>query len=520
MGFYVNPGNENFRKILAGDIFVDKSMLLAELNRRIGTADCFVCVSRPRRFGKTMAERMIAAYYSKGCDSSELFKPLKVSEDRSFAEHLNRYNVLHVDMNAFLSDYGKDAIVRLKSDVVDDFKRTFSDLDLSWCSTISNCIMEVYRSTSVPFVVIFDEYDSIFRESGSDSLTNDCLMLLNALFKSDAMLSCIALAYLTGILPIIRDKAQSKLNNFDEYTFLSPGMFAKYSGFTEDEVRALCESHNMDFNECKRWYDGYRFKGYDIYSPRSVVSAMQKGEFKAYWNSTSQYEAILDPIRLDADGMRSDIMTMMGGGSVGVNATLFLNTSHKLRNKDDVFTYLCHLGYLAYDDQTHSCRIPNREIRDEWVNALTVSGDYSSLIRMIGDSKRLLESVWALDVEAASDALSAAHERVTSNMTYNNEACFQSAIRLAFFYADSFYTIVLEYPAGKGYVDIAFIPYKPNIPAMVVELKAKGTAGTALDQIRERRCFAGLDRYEGNTLLVGVSYDKDTKRHECVIERH
>ena len=487
MGFYVNPGNDRFGFSVSSEIYVDKTMLLAELNKRLFTEGRFICVSRPRRFGKTMAEAMMAAYYSVGCDSADLFLNTKIASDPSFAKHLNKYNVLHIDVNRFWSQYGGDAISRMHEMVRDDFAEAFPEMSFKDDWEIPNCVMEVFNRTKTPFVVIFDEYDVLFRDERVPSgLLDSYLRFLNVLFKSSDVSTCIALAYITGILPIIREKAQSKLNNFKEITFLNPGRFAQFTGFTEEEVRSLCDRYSMDFNECRSWYDGYRLRGLDIYAPRSVVCAMER---------------------------------MISGESVPLNATRFENDPSRISSRDDVFTYLCHLGYLAYSAEEETCRIPNREVRGEWVNAIEDLPDYSNVLSMIRVSKSLLESVWSGDASAVAAALKKTHEKLTSPLSYDNEKSFQSAIRLAFLYADSYYTLVLEYPAGRGYADIAFIPYKPNIPAMVVELKVEGTSDTALDQIREKRYFAGLDKYEGNMLLVGVSYDKDTKAHECRIER-
>ena len=519
MGLYVNPGNEKFVKAIRSEIYVDKSMLLSELNRRLGTEDCFLAVSRPRRFGKTMAESMMAAYYSKGCDSEGLFKDLKIAGDPGFRKHLNKYNVLHLDINRFWSSYDKDALKRMRLSVLKEFREEFPDVGFDDDSDIADCIITAYKSTRIPFVVILDEYDVIFRDAKVCCIEEDFLRFLNALFKGSDVISCIALAYITGILPIIREKAQSKLNNFKEVTFLKPGRFAPYTGFTVDEVRSLCERYGMDYNECRSWYDGYSMKGQDIYAPRSVVCAMQEGEYQPYWNSTSSYRAVKDLIGLNMAGMKDDVRRMIAGGSVPVNVTKFDNTPARICSKDDVFTFLCHLGYLSYDPDMETCRIPNREVRNEWVNSMEDDSDYVPVVEMIRGSKSLLRSAWEMNEKALAEAMERSHERLASNLSYNNEQSLQSAIRLAFFYADCCYTIVMEYPAGKGYADIAFIPYKPNIPAMLVELKVRGTAGTALDQIREKRCFAGLDKFRGNTLLIGVSYDRSTKAHECKIER-
>ena len=231
--------------------------------------------------------------------------------------------------------------------------------------------MRAYKASGIPFVVIFDEYD---------------------------VTSCIALAYITGILPIIREKAQSKLNNFREITFLEPFRYAPFTGFTSDEVRFLCGKYGMDFEECKSWYDGYAVEGIDIYAPNSMVSAMQNGRFRGYWGQTSTYRVVKDLIGLDMVGM-----------------------------KDDVFTYLCHLGYLAYDIETGTCRIPSNEVRAEWVNSIDENADYASLMGMISGSEELLRSAWAMDCKALSEVLEKSHERLTSSLPYNNEQSLQSA---------------------------------------------------------------------------------------------
>ena len=518
MGFYVNPGNKSFKEDLNCEIFVDKTMLLSELNARIGTSDKFVCVSRPRRFGKTRAERMMSAYYSKGCDSSDLFAGLKIASDSGFDRHLNKYNVLHLDINAFWSENVRKALTMMRSEVTDEFRKEFPDVAFPIRTTIEKCIRLAYEASGIPFVIIIDEYDVIFRDEDAASLVKDYLKLLNALFKSDSMSGCIALAYITGIFPIIREKAQSKLNNFTEFTFLNPGRFAEFTGFTESDVKKLCDRYGMGFAECRSWYDGYKLEGIDVYAPRSVVSAMQNGKYMGYWNQTSTFRVVRDAIALDIDRMRPDVEAMIAGSPVPLNISRFENDPARITSRDDVFTYLCHLGYLAYDVHDGTCRIPNREIRDEWVNALEDFPDDSGILKMIRESKLLLEAVWNGDGYAAAASLERAHEHLTSPLSYNNEKSFQSAIRLAFFYADRYYTIISECPSGKGYADLVFIPYKPNIPAMIVELKLKGTKDTAIDQIRSMRYFAGLEKYAGNTLLVGAAYDRKTKKHECTVE--
>ena len=522
MGIYLNPGNDTFTEIANAKIYVDKTEMIRVTNSFVNTTNKYVCISRPRRFGKTFAGNMLCAYYSKGCDSRELFGRFKISGDPRFAEMLNRFNVIKIDMNSeYQNAKKKEALIeRLTEKIQRELAAAFPDISFHEEDSLGESILNVYAATGETFIFLLDEYDVLVREQVSQSLFDEYLSFLNGLFKSDTLRPAIALAYLTGILPIVRDKVQSKLNNFEEYTVLDPGELAEYVGFTDVEVRQLCEERGADYEECRRWYDGYRLEGLDIYNPESVVKAVQKKSFGGYWGQTSSYEAISDRIRQNFAGTKDSVIRMMAGESVPVNVRSFLNSMTGFSTKDDVFGYLIHLGYLAYDRKTQTCRIPNKEVREEWALALNkVPEEYALTTRIIEDSRELLESTWAGDEAAVARALDAAHIHVTSNRSYNNEDALQSAICLAFIYALNHYTVVREMTAGKGFADVVFIPVKCSHPAMVVELKHGKCAESAIFQIRERRYFQPLAHYRGNLLFVGISYDEKEKTHECRIER-
>lgn len=522
MGIYLNPGNEGFRKIVRREIYVDKTEMIRVINAFIDTSNSYICVSRPRRFGKTFAGNMLCAYYSKGCDSRELFGRFKISKDPHFAEKLNRFNVIKIDMNSEYqnAECEKTLLKNLTEEIKEEFAAAFPNVQFRESDNLARCILRVYAATGETFIVLIDEYDVLVREQVSQSLFDEYLSFLNGLFKSDTLRPAIALAYLTGILPIVRDKVQSKLNNFEEYTVLDPGELAEYAGFTDEEVRQLCEERGGDYEECRRWYDGYRLEGLDIYNPESVVKAVQKKSFGGYWGQTSSYEAISDRIRQNFAGTKDAVIRMLAGESVPVNVRSFLNSMTGFSTKDDVFGYLIHVGYLAYDREAQTCRIPNKEVREEWALALNkVPEEYALTTRIIEDSRDLLESTWAGDEAAVARALDAAHIHVTSNRSYNNEDALQSAICLAYIYALNHYTVVREMTAGKGFADVVFIPVKCSRPAMVVELKHNKCAESAIFQIRERRYFQPLTHYRGNLLFVGISYDEKEKTHECRIER-
>ena len=521
MGIYLNPNNALLQRAKKSEIFVDKSMMIAELNKLVDTENNFLCISRPRRFGKSMMGNMISAYYSKGCDSRELFKDLKIAQDKSFEEYLNKLNVIYIDLNAaYRSAPDKAELIGFITEVVkEELGESFPSVKLTDKDTLPFALQKVYARTNETFVIIIDEYDVLVREQVNAKLFDDYLDFLNGLFKNSNLSPAISLAYLTGILPIVRDKIQSKLNLFTEYSMIDAGRLTEFVGFTAEETQGLCEQYGMDYEECKRWYDGYDLgEVKEIFSPRSVVSAMERKRFGSYWTQTGSYEALKLYILMNFNGMKDDVIKMIGGGKVHVEVDSYLNTMTDFHGKDDVFTYLIHLGYLAYDRKEELCYIPNEEIRKQWIISVQYEQDYQPIIKLVEDSKQLLDATINKDEAAVAVALTEAHTRTTNPLTYNNEASFQSAIGLAYFYANLKYTVIKELPTGKGYADLALIPYVPNIPAMIIELKNNKSAESAINQIKEKKYDDLLEHYRGDLLFVGINYDPDTKEHQCRIE--
>ena len=536
MGMYLNPGYENFREVTRQRIYVDKTMMIAAVNEIMEHGNKYICISRPRRFGKTIAGEMLNAYYSKGCDARELFAPYKIAQDPSFEEKLNKYNVIKIDMNSeYQNTMEKPALIkRLTGKIREEMRAQFPDLTFAEDDSLADCIQKVFDKTGETFVILMDEYDVLVREQVPQDLFDDFLRFLNGLFKSATLRPAISLAYLTGILPVIRDRVQSKLNNFEEYTILNARELAEFAGFTAEEAQTLCETYRIDFEECRRWYDGYLLKKkgsgkgggipeyYEVYNPESLVKSILNGEFDSYWGKTSTYEVISDYVSRNFDGTRDAVLKMISGESVDVNITSYRNTMTDFKTKDDVFTYLMHVGYLTYqaghaDEGT--CRIPNREVRKEWLNAIAAMEDYRETDRIIKDSKELLAETIAGNEDAVAKALDRSHIHVTSNRSYNNEDALQSAIYLAYIFALNRYTVVKEMTAGKGFSDVTFIPFVKDYPAMIIELKKNDSAASAIDQIRDRQYYESLSHYQGDLLFVGVNYDEKEKTHSCKIER-
>ena len=520
MGNYLNPDNSKFQRAVNSDIYVDKTGLIKYTNRVINTMQAYVCVSRPRRFGKSMAADMLTAYYSRGCDSRELFAGLEIAKDENFGGYLNKYDTVFLNVQEFLSRSSdvKELIARIKQRVIRELTRQYPDVELFDSTDLAETMQDIYTESKCPFVLIIDEWDCIFREFKNDKEAQEkYLDFLRDLIKDK---SYIHLAYMTGILPIKKYGTHSALNMFDEFSMINPGPLACYVGFTEKEVEKLCKQYGMDMEEVKNWYDGYSFDGVpSVYSPRSVVNSMRFQKISNYWNQTETFEALQVYIDMNFEHLKDDVLSMIAGESVAVNTESFTNDMETFRTEDDVLTLLIHLGYLAYDDKTKTVKIPNSEIRAEYVNTVSVS-DWGSVSKALKDSADTLNAIWQGREEQVAKVIEQAHFE-TSHIQYNDENALSYTISLALYAARNFYTIHRELAGGKGFADLVFIPKKQfaEKPALVVELKWDKGAEGAIKQIKDKKYFESLEEYKNNMLLVGINYDRETKTHECKIEK-
>ncbi len=520
MGIYVKPSDVSFEMSRNSDIYVDKSMLIAQTNRVCRTERRFLCVSRPRRFGKSMAANMLAAYYSRGCDSSRLFSGLAIEGEESFLVHLNRHNVIRWDVQRFLeSKSGYDRFINdIEDMVIRDLKKEFPECgDFPEGSRLKTVLDEVYGQTGQGFVFIIDEWDCVFRMAKNrEEIQKAYLDFLRGLFKGAEY---VDLAYMTGILPIKKYGEHSALNIFEEYSMLDSAELARFFGFTEEEVHGLCTSTGMDFQDVEKWYDGYLMNDIHIYNPKSVVDAVRRGKCKSYWTGTETYEALKVYIDLDFDGLREAVVGMLGGARCRVDATTSQNDMTTFKTKDDVLTLLIHLGYLAYDEGTEEVFIPNQEIAQEYMRAIKV-GDWGGLTQALNRSEELLRSTWAMDGEAVAAAMSAIHSETASLLKYNNENSLTCTVLMAYYSAKACYmNPIMELPSGKGFADVVYLPKRDTgRPALVVELKWNKSARGAIAQIRDRQYASWIQGYTGDILLVGINYDKKSKEHTCTIE--
>ena len=547
MGKYLNPGCNNYEEALNSDIYVDKTEMIAYVNSVVKTKQKYMCVSRPRRFGKTMAADMLCAYYGKG-ESRQLFVDRKLADNRNWDKYINHFDVVRVIMSDFIkkdSDIS-GSLLKMQKLVVRDLKKQYQDVDYYDVEDIKQSMSDVYEETGKQFVIIIDEWDAVFRVCKEDKDGQKLYLdFLRDWLKDQEY---VALAYMTGILPIKKYGQHSALNMFDEYSIITPMQLAKYTGFTEEEVKLLCEEYGRNFNNIKEWYDGYEANDiippdpnyevqketgkekesnrYSIYSPLSVVKAIRNGLIQNYWNKTENYEALAEYIRMNYDGLKDSVALMMDGGSVKVDIGTYQNDMNTFNSKDDVLALLINLGYLKYDCATQEVTIPNKEILDEFKNS-TKSEEWTDTFISFRKSQELVDATWNSNEDKVAELLEWFHDSV-ENKTYNSEAALSYAVQLAYYAGQKYYTTIQELDSGKGYADLVYLPspHYPDKPALLIELKYDKTIETAADQIRRKNYPQKLEHYKGNILLISVNYEKELdstdamyKHHSCRIEK-
>ena len=525
MGRFVNPDNSAFQVALNSKIYIAKTGLIEYTNSVLDTSDAYICNSRPRRFGKSYTANMLAAYYSKGCNSEEMFSGLDISRKSDFKTHLNQYDVIHIDIQWFLANcYNSNKIVSFLSDsVISELRDIYPDILPLGELSLPDSLSRIKDKTGQKFIIIIDEWDVLIRDEATNYyIQNEYINFLRGMFKGTEPTKYIQLAYLTGILPIKKEKTQSAVNNLEEFTMLHSYELAPYIGFTENEVKMLCQKYDRDFEKVKKWYDGYLLENYEIYNPKAVVSVMLRGKFRSYWSETGSYEVIVPLINMNYDGLKNTIIEMLSGQNVKVNTLTFKNDPANIQSKDDVITYLIHLGYLGYNEKDETAFIPNEEIRHELINAVK-STNWSDLIHFQYESNHLLDATLSMNTQEVAEQIQKIHSEYASSIQYNDENSLSSVLTIAYLSSMQYYfKPIRELPTGKGFADFIYIPkpeYIRDYPALIVELKWNKNAKTALEQIKNKDYPEAIKQYTGNIILVAINYDKKSKNHECIIEK-
>ena len=525
MGIYLNPDSSKFEEAVNSDIYIDKTGLLIYTNSVLHTMQKYICISRPRRFGKSIAANMLTAYYSRGCDTEQLFSQFEISKDMDFKKYLNQYDTISVNMQEILSRSHNvcELISRFGRLIIRDLKNEYPDVDYFDDTDVIECMQDVYAQKKQPFIIIIDEWDCIFREYKENKAAQEkYLDFLRDLLKNQPY--CI-LAYMTGILPIKKYGEHSALNMFDEYSMTNQRELAEFTGFTEQEVQELCPQYDMSYDKMKQWYDGYDLKGIQIYNPRSVVMSLSGHDFDSYWTKTETYEALKKYIQMDMYNLKELVTRLIAGSSIEINPDKFQNDMTTFASADDVLTLLVHLGYLTYDFDTCTVHIPNQEVQKEFINCIE-DGGWEPVMDAIRKSEELLAATIRGEEETVARMIENAHQENTSILAYNDENSLACVIALAYYSAKKNYVVYRELAGGKGFADMVFVPRKTTqTPAIVVELKWNQTAEAAITQIKRKQYVESLKDYRGEVILVGINYESeelkkdDYKKHSCKIER-
>ena len=522
MGRFLNKSNKKFADFSQTKYFVDKTELINKLLEK-DEDEKFICNSRARRFGKSVTADMLVAYFSKGADSKSLFEPLKCVKDELFLESMNGYDTIFVDIQAQFGaarERNENPNKLIRQCVVKELQEEYPEI-VSADDILADALAAIYHETGNQFVIIFDEWDYPVRELDEGSRERaDYIEFLRGLFKNSDAKEYIRLAYLTGIMPIVRTKGQSAVNNFMEYTMTNPMDLAQDIGFTDAEVRTLCERSGVDYGQMREWYNGYDLNGIAIYNPLSVVRALSGRRFQQYWTVTGTYGDIDDLISKNFDGLREDIIKMLSGNRISVNVSNGKNDLQFFKNKSEVITALIHLGYFAYDAETREAYVPNKEIQEVFYQYME-DNESDNLSRFMKVSERILSAVMEGDAEEMARQIQSVHNDFVSSIEYNDENSLSCTIMIALISAFRYYhKPIREFPCGKGFADIVYqpLPNHPNRPVIVVELKWDQSADAAIAQIKKKQYPDSLREYSGEILLVAINYDKKTKEHSCVIE--
>ena len=519
MAYFLNNDfkNNEFELVSKDKFFVDKTRLIEKINSSIGIKDRFVCITRPRRFGKTLNAMMLASYYSKNADFKELFDKLEISKSSSYREHLNKHNVIYMTFNQIpnINCTYEDFIGRYTSFLLKDLKEICPEIEVNEKMLLSDMFDHVYKEQGNGFVFILDEWDYIFNNNlFSENDRKAFLEFLRDLLKDKPY---VELAYMTGVLPIAKYSSGSALNMFKEYNMLNDSKYDKYFGFTLSEVENLCKKQNkITFEELKMWYDGYKtYSGLDVFNPRSVVYALSDGVCQSYWTNTGPMDEISYYIENNVEEIQNDIVQMVSGIPVNIHLEGYSAERINLNTRDEILSAMTVYGFLSYHDETLT--IPNKELRMKFDYSLK-NHQMGAISKLVLKSNEMLKATLRKDTETMERIIQEAHDINIPIIKYNDENSLACVVTLVYLSARTKYTIVREMEAGAGRADFIFYPNDKSKPAFILELKKNSTPDEALNQIKEKRYITALKDYTGKKLAVGISYDEKLKKHSVKIE--
>ena len=535
MGIYVNSKNAYalYKKETAKPYFVDKTVLLKELFPLVEEGSHYLCITRPRRFGKTVMANMVASFFSKGHRANDVFQNLQIYQDKDYEKYLNKYTVIHImfnDLPRNCNSY-KQYIDRIEETLIKDLKKEYPDMPIDDQNAVWDTLLEIYaEKQDINIVFVFDEWDFIFHQkfvTEDDKLSY--LQFLRNLLKDRPY---IALVYMTGILPIAKYSSGSELNMFAEFTMTTEQRFSEYFGFTDEEVDGLylryienCASTKMvTRDDLREWYDGYHTrKGERLYNPRSIVLSLSNNNTGNYWTSSGPYDEIFYYIENNIADVREDLALMVSGIPVPAKIQEYAATSMNLQTRDEIFSAMVVYGFLTYENG--KVMIPNKELMDKFADMLKKEASLGYVYRLAKESDRMLRATLAGDTETMAEILELAYDTEIPLLSYNDETELTAVVNLVYLSARDNYRVEREDKSGVGYVDFIFYPVNRDAVGFILELKVDHSPFDAIMQIKDKKYilrFTGKLGEErkcaGRILAVGISYNKKQKKHACKVE--
>ena len=535
MGIYVNSKNAYalYKKETAKPYFVDKTVLLKELFPLVEEGSHYLCITRPRRFGKTVMANMVASFFSKGHRANDVFQNLQIYQDKDYEKYLNKYTVIHImfnDLPRNCNSY-KQYIDRIEETLIKDLKKEYPDMPIDDQNALWDTLLEIYaEKQDINIVFVFDEWDFIFHQkfvTEDDKLSY--LQFLRNLLKDRPY---IALVYMTGILPIAKYSSGSELNMFAEFTMTTEQRFSEYFGFTDEEVDGLylryienCASTKMvTRDDLREWYDGYHTrKGERLYNPRSIVLSLSNNNTGNYWTSSGPYDEIFYYIENNIADVREDLALMVSGIPVPAKIQEYAATSMNLQTRDEIFSAMVVYGFLTYENG--KVMIPNKELMDKFADMLKKEASLGYVYRLAKESDRMLRATLAGDTETMAEILELAYDTKIPLLSYNDETELTAVVNLVYLSARDNYRVEREDKSGVGYVDFIFYPVNRDADGIILELKVDHSPDEAIRQIKDKKYilrFTGKLGEErkcaGRILAVGISYNKKQKKHACKVE--
>ena len=515
--------------------FVDKTLMLRELFPYVSAGNRHICITRPRRFGKTIMANMISSFFQKASDSSDVFDSLAISQVDDYRRYKNQYNVIRIDFSKMPRncDSYTQYIERIEALLIEDVKEAFPQVKINEADAVGDILESIFVQCGEKFIFVLDEWDFIFHRDFINEIDKEkYVAFLSNLLKDRPY---VVLSYMTGILPIAKYSSGSELNMFAEFTMVNSPMFGEYFGFTDDEVDDLyrryiveCDRQHKEKSVTRKglrdWYNGYYTKsGERVYNPRSVVFALQFNNLANYWTSSGPYDEIYYYIRNNISDVRDDLALMISGESVTAKIQEYVATSMNLSTRDEIYSAMVVYGFLSY--LNGKVCIPNRELMEKFDELLVKNESLGYVYRLAKESEKMLKATLAGDTLTMERILEFAHNTEVPLLSYNHETELSAIVNLVYLAARDSYRVEREDKAGTGYVDFIFYPYDTTADCIILELKVDHTPDEAIAQIIDKKYalkfmpkLAGQKIYTGRILAVGIGYWKESKKHSCKVE--